>query len=123
MLGAKKIRMNNKTKIPSEEDFARAKQRMRERSEKESLFKSAILSKLSRKQPCHDIWVWLSDNECTVSYIFPTDSDLKKNETKKIVQVIETAAQYQGIENVVIKYHSHEYILKEYNGNYDKYFR
>jgi len=115
--------MNNKTKIPSEEDFTRAKQRMRERSEKESLFKTAILAKLSGKQPCHDIWVWVSDNECTVSYIFPTDSDLKKNETKEIVQAVETSAQNQGIENVVIEYHSHEYVMKEYNGNYDKYFR
>ena len=123
MLGAKKIRMISKAKIPSEEDFARAKQRMRQRSAKEAEFKSAILSKLPENQPCHDIWIWLSDDGCTVSYIFPTDSDLKKDETKEIVRAVETSAQNQRIEKVVIEYHSHEYVLKQYNGNYDKYFR
>lgn len=115
--------MTEKTKIPSEEDFARAKQHMRERTDKESKLRAAILSELSGMQPCHDIWVWLGKSVCTVSYIFPTDIDLKKNDTKEIVSAVENSAQSQGIENVLIEYHSHEYVLKKYNGNYDKYFR
>ena len=115
--------MKHHTKIPSDEDFARAKQRMKERSEKESKFKAAILSELSGKQPCHDIWVWLSENECTVSYIYPTNENLQNNKSEEIEQAIKTSAKNQGIDNVTIEYHSHEHVLKEYNGNYNKYFR
>ena len=112
-----------KQNIPSNEDFSRAKQKMGQRSEKEAKLKAAILSQLSGKQPCHYLWVWLSNNECTVSYIFPTNSDLQKNEPDEIFQAIAASASNQGIKNVSIEYHSHEHVLKEYNGNYDKYFR
>jgi len=119
--------MNSKTKIPSDIEFAHAKQKMKERFEKENECRIAIVSSLAKSVPCHDVWIWLSDSELTVSYIFPNDADLEQHQDnatdKTIADAVERAVQGAGIENVLIEYHSHEYILKKYNGNYEKYFR
>ena len=118
--------MNSKLKIPSDIEFARAKQRMVERTEKENEFKNDIVSALTKNIPFHDVWVWLSDKELTVSYIFPNDGDLEQHQdsaNKAIEDAIERTVQRTGIENVLIEYHSHEYVLAKYNGNYENYFR
>ena len=115
--------MKQSSNTPSEQDFSRAKQKMRERSEKGKKLKAQILINLPSNQPCHDIWVWPSDDQTTVSYIYPTDSDHDKGENQEIEYAIKSAAQSQGIENISIDYHSHENVLKKHNGNYGKYFR
>ena len=115
--------MKKISKIPSKQDFARAKLKMKERSEQGKKLKSQILINLSSNQPCHDIWVWPSDDQTTVSYIYPTDSDLDKVDNKEIECAIKSAAESLGIVNISINYHSHEIVLKKYNGNYGKYFR
>ena len=119
--------MNSKLKIPSDIEFARAKKKMAERTEKENEFKNDIVSALTKNIPFHDVWVWLSDKELTVSYIFPNDADLEQHQdsaiNKTIEDAIERTVQRMGIENVLIEYHSHEYVLAKYNGNYENYFR
>ena len=96
---------------------------MRERSDQARKLKAQILINLSSNQPCHDIWVWPNDDKTTVSYIYPIDSEHDKGENQEIESAIKSAAQSLGIENISIDYHSHENVLKKYNGNYDKYFR
>ncbi len=118
--------MREKSKIPTEEEFARAKQKMRERSKKEAEFKAAILSRLSNRVPCHDIWVWLSNGAYTISFVFPNDADLESshNESRVLVEAaVKNAADSIGAAEVNIEYHSHEYVLKKFNENYDQYFR
>lgn len=115
--------MKQRSNTPSAEDFTRAKQKMKERLEQGKKLKVQILSNLSSNQPCHDIWVWSSDSQTSVSYIFPNDSDKDKGETQEIEHAINSAAQSLGIKNISINYHSHENVLKRYNGNYDQYFR
>lgn len=114
-------------KIPSDKEFAYAKQRMKELSEREANFKVAIISTLSGNIPCHDVWVWLSEKSCTVSYIFPTNADLEQHQSKELNEKIESAIKEAtlnlGINKVSIDYHSHEYVLKKHNGNYEQYFR
>lgn len=115
--------MKPNSKIPSDEDFARAKQKMNERLEQGKKLRAQILSNLSSNHSCHDILVWPSDSQTAVSYIFHSDSDLDKGEIKEIEQVIKSAAKSLSIENISVDYHSHENVLKKHNGNYDKYFR
>ncbi|MBU2870526.1 hypothetical protein [Colwellia sp. E2M01] len=118
--------MSNISSIPTEEDFARAKLKMKKRLKAESDFKVEMRSSLTRSIPCHDIWVWFNEPNCTVSYVFPTDANLNDCDNdfhKNIESVAKHIADNNGFKGVVIEYHSHEYVLKKYNGNYDSYFR
>ena len=119
--------MNRKSRIPSESVFAYAQQKMNVRSIKERHCNTAILTTLAKDIPCHDICVWLSDTAITISYIFPSDKDMEKHKSNQGKNAIEVAVQRathrMEIEKVLIEYHSHECILKNYNGNYEKYFR
>lgn len=118
--------MNQDSRIPSEVDFARAKNKMIEHMEKGAKLKDEILSRLSQQVPFHDIWVWANDKIWTVSYIFPSDEDLENlsDETRKLLEaIVEDAARSQDAIDVTLDYHSHEYVLKKFNGNYGQYFR
>ncbi len=119
--------MKNRANIPTDEDFASAKQKMKESFEKESQLKKSILSALPKKIPCHNIRVWWSKESPTVSYIFPGNDDLERYQNVKskdeIDNKIREVARTLGIQSISIEYHSHEHVLSKFNGNYDKYFR
>jgi hypothetical protein len=118
--------MREKPKIPTEEEFTRANQKMRERSKIEAEFRAAILSRLSSRVPCHDIWVWLTNSAYTISFVFPKDADLESshNDSRALIEAaVNNAADSIGVSEVNIEYHSHEYVLKKFNGNYGQYFR
>ena len=118
--------MKEKPKIPTELEFSRAKQKMRKRLAEEADLKAAILARLPEKVPCHDVWVWMSNEVYTVSFIFPNDVDLERcrNESQALVEdAIKNASEHKGLKKLKIEYHSHEHVLKKFNGNYDQYFR
>ena len=118
--------MKEKPKIPTELEFSRAKQKMKDRMGEEANLKAAILAQLPEGVPCHDVWVWLSDEVCTVSFIFQNDADLESrdNESQGLVEAaIRMASEHKGVGELKIEYHSHEHVLKKFNGNYDRYFR
>lgn len=118
--------MKEKPKIPTELEFSRAKQKMRKRLAEEADLKAAIFARLPERVPCHDVWVWLSDDVCTVSFVFPDDADLERrgNESQALVEAaIKNASEYKGLKEFEIEYHSHEHVLKRFNGDYDQYFR
>ena len=115
--------MSNKSNIPAEEGFARAKLKMKERLKAESDFKAGMLSSLKQNIPCHDIWVWFGETKYTVSYVFPTDANLNESENSFQKDIECIAKKIAHNKDVVIEYHSHEYVLKKHNGNYDNYFR
>lgn len=118
--------MSDESKTPSESDFARAKKKMAQRLEKGAKAKNAILSYLPQHVPCHDIWVWMSDKECNVSYVFPTNADLENSggEIQRLVEtIVRDAAEGMDGLGFSIDYHSHEYVMKKFNGNYGQYFR
>jgi PDZ domain-containing secreted protein len=118
--------MKEKPKIPTELEFSRAKQKMRKRLSEAADLKAAILARLPKSVPCHDVWVWLSNEFCTVSFIFPNDADLdsREDESQTLIEAaIKNASELKGLEELKIEYHSHEHVLKKFNGNYDQYFR
>lgn len=118
--------MKDKRKTPSKADLVRAKEAMRKRSEKEARFKAALLSSLPDGVPCHDIWVWLSTHSSGVSYIFPTNADLenKGSGNQELIEAtVARVAKCFGAASMKTEYHSHEHVLKEYNGNYWQFFR
>src|SRR5690554_7202601 len=74
----REVAMKEKPKIPTELEFSRAKQKMRKRLAEEADLKAAIFARLPERVPCHDVWVWLSDDVCTVSFVFPNGADCER---------------------------------------------
>jgi hypothetical protein len=113
--------------IPSESEFAIAKQKMRARLAREAEIRDRILSCIPQGLPCHDVWAWFNEPNTTISYVYPNNSDLEDHElngTKERVEgIVREAATPSENNKLVIEYHSHENVLKRFNGNYDKYFR
>ena len=100
---------------------------MKERLAKEAEIRKRIFSSITSDVPCHDIWVWLSEPSLVISYVYPANADLEsheKNGTKeKVDKKITQALNRLGYKEFSINYHSHQYVLEKFNGNYDKYFR
>lgn len=115
--------MKQKSGIPSEEDFARAKGRMHELEECFRQIREAVLSEFKDRAPIHSIWLFPNG-----AYVFyPKNSDIelcKNNETSKALkEYIEGEFQKKVSASCEINFDSHEHVMKQYNGNYDKYFR
>ena len=115
--------MKPKSGIPSEEDFARAKGKMRELEERFRQIREAVLDEFKDRAPIHSIWLFPN-----VAYVFySTNSDIelcKSNGTSKALKEhIEREFQKMVSGSCEVNFDSHEHVLKQYNGNYDKYFR
>ncbi|MFZ5565311.1 MAG: hypothetical protein ACOZBW_14830 [Thermodesulfobacteriota bacterium] len=114
-------------KIPTDKEFAAASKEMAGHLAKEAEIRNRILSGIPEDIPCHDIWVWLNNPTPTVSFIYPSNSELEAHEKNgfktKIDSAIKEALLSFGIDNFSIEYYSHQFVLEQYNGNYDKYFR
>jgi len=108
----------------SVEDFARAKTAMKERSALANALKTSIIEGLAAGLEYHLLWVWITANGCAVDVILETDKDLLAQKGGAAFGgPIEKAATRLGLKDILVRYHSHEHILKNHNGDYDEYFR
>ena len=109
--------------IPSEEDFARANRKMRELEEGFRLIRESVLSEFKERAPIHSVWLFPNG-----AYVFyPKNSDIelcKDNGTSKALkEYIELEFKNKISATCEVNFDSHENVLKQYNGNYYKYFR
>jgi len=109
--------------IPSAEHFARAQKAIKERSTRANALKMAIVEGLPAEPKCHLMWVWVTQSGCAVDVILESDLDLLAHKGGAAFGgPIQKAAIKQGFTDTQIRYHSHEHILKNHNGDYDDYF-
>jgi hypothetical protein len=117
-----------KNRIPTDQEFAEASRRMKATMELDSGVREAIFSSLPRNIPCHDIWVSSQvNNVSTINFIYKCDKDLEEHEIsgarKAVEGTIKKTLESLGFDGCSIEYHSHEYVVKQHNGNYNQYFR
>jgi len=120
--------MKNKMVIPNDAEFARAKRLMESRLQKGAEVKSMISKQIPGDISYHDIWVWIAEEKTSeVSFIFPSDLELRESATNGVRETIRIVAieavNSFGINKIDVSFHSHERVLKKFNGNYDRYFR
>lgn len=120
--------MPDKPDIPSELDFAQAEKAMRELRSREAKARRFILKEIPDEIPCHEVWAWYSKpGLLAISFIFPTDSDLEASlnngQQTAVESVVVRAGDSIGVASARVEFHSHEYVKRRFNGDYDKYFR
>ncbi|MFT5793855.1 MAG: hypothetical protein ACJAWK_000873 [Candidatus Azotimanducaceae bacterium] len=114
---------DDKPWIPSAEHFARAQKAIKDRSTRANALKTAIVADLPAEPKCHLMWVWVTQSGCAVDVILESDLDLLAHKGGATFgEPIQKATLKQGFTDVQIRYHSHEYILKNHSGDYDEYF-
>ena len=114
--------------IPSDEDFARASAKMKERSRGLSDVRERILDRFQPGGELHEFFIWYCSDRSFRAYVFyPHETDIKQAETSGLEARIKEAV-FDELENVgrgnrqsvevEFELDSHENVERGFEGNY-----
>lgn len=111
--------------VPTKAEFAAASEKMRRRIQQGTVLKKAILAACAPAPVFHDTYVWLSDNHCRIDLFVRLETDVSSAAAAtlkaEVMALIISALEPRREVSVVID--SHERVLREFNGDYLKFFR